>query len=116
MNPTIQIRRNRDFKMSFTATEEQVKALQKIIETPEFPPIPPEVQSKVDEANRKYHELERQIWEHFEKEPTQDQLGDWITPETHEIGYDTEMKEIDGFHYMIATQMYVRPKKSEFEC
>lgn len=99
--------------MSFNATEEQKEALKKIIGEPEFPPMPPEVNAKIEEAERRRQEIEKQVWERVVSDGMKDLLGDPITPETHEICYDMEHKEIDGQHFMVSTQMYIRPKKSE---
>lgn len=100
-------------QMSFNATEEQMEALKKIIGEPEFPPMPPEVKVKIEEAKRRRQEIEKQVWERVVSDGMKDLLGDPITPETHEICYDMEPKEINGQHFMVSTQMYIRPKKSE---
>lgn len=72
------------------------------------------MKAKIEEAVRRRHEVEKQVWEHVVSSGMKDLLGDPITPETHEICYDMEPKEIDGQHFMFSTQMYIRPKKSEF--
>lgn len=115
MTLKIQIRRNRSLQMSFKADEEQMEALKKIIGEPEFPPIPPEVQAEIDKIERRRQEIERQVWERVVSDGMKDLSGDPITPETHEICYDMEEKEICGQHYMVSTQMYIRPKKSELQ-
>lgn len=71
------------------------------------------MKAKIEEAVRRRHEVEKQVWEHVVSSGMKDLLGDPITPETHEICYDMEPKEIDGQHFMFSTQMYIRPKKSE---
>lgn len=113
MDLKIQIRRNRSLQMSFNATEEQKAMLRKIAEESEFSPMPPEVKAKIEEAERRRQEVEKQVWERVVSDGMKDLLGDPITPETHEICYDMEPKEINGQHFMVATQMYIRPKKSE---
>ncbi len=113
MDLNIQIRRNRSLQMSFNATEEQKAMLRKIAEEPEFPPMPPEMKAKIEAAERRRQEIEKQVWERVVSDGMKDLLGDPITPETHEICYDMEPKEIDGRHFMVATQMYIQPKKSE---
>ena len=101
--------------MKLTTTEEQRKALREIFLEPEFPPIPPEVKAKIDEANRRRHQLEMKVWEHMKSCKMKDLSGNLITPETHEICYDMEPREIDGQHFMVSKQMYIQPKKSEWE-
>lgn len=113
MDIKIQIRRNRSLQMTFTATEEQKAMLRKIAEEPEFPPVPPEVKAKIEEAERRRQEIEKQVWKQVVSSGLKDLLGDPFMPETHEICYDMEPKEIDGRHFMVATQMYIQPKKSE---
>lgn len=113
MDLKIQIRRNRSLQMSFKVSEEQKEALKKIIGEPEFPPMPPELKAKIDEAERRRQEVEKQVWEQVVSRGMKDLLGDPITPETHEICYDMEQKEIDGQHFMVSSQMYIQPKKSE---
>lgn len=114
MDLKIQIRRNRSLQMTFKASEEQKEALKKIIGEPEFPPMPPEMKAKIEEAERRRQEVEKHVWERVVSGGMKDLLGDPITPETHEICYDMEPKEIDGQHFMVSTQMYIQPKKSEF--
>ncbi len=113
MDLKIQIRRNRSLQMTFNATEEQKEALKKIIGEPEFPPMPPEVKAKIEEAERRRINIEKQVWKQVVSRGMRDLLGDPIMPETHEIRYDMEPKEIDGRHFMVATQMYIQPKRSE---
>lgn len=114
MDLNIQIRRNRSWQVTLKATEEQKAMLRKIAEGPEFPPMPPEVKAKIEESIRRRIEVENQVWEHILSGGMKDLLGDHITPETHEICYDMEPEEIDGQHFMVSTQMYIQPKKSEF--
>ena len=99
--------------MTFKATEEQKAMLRKIAEEPEFPPMPPELKAKIEEAERRRQDIEEQVWKQVVSSGLRDLLGDPITPEMHEICYDMESKEIDGQHFMVATQMYIQPKKSE---
>lgn len=114
MELKIQIRRNRSWQLQFNVLEKQKGALQKLIKEPEIPPMPPEVKAKIEEAERRRQEVEKQVWEHVLSRGMKDLLGDPITPETHEICYDMEPKEINGQHYMVSTQLYIQPKKSEF--
>ena len=113
MDLNIQIRRNRSWQMTFKATEEQKAMLRKIAGEPVFPPMPPEVKAKIEEAERRRQEVEKQVWERVVSSGMKDLLGDPITPETHEICYDMEPREINGLHFMVSTQMYIQPKKSE---
>ena len=115
MDLKIQIRRNRSWQMSFKASEEQKEALKKIIGEPEFQPMPPELKAKMEEAERRRLNIEKQVWKQVVSSGLRDLLGDPITPETHEICYDMEPKEINGQHFMVATQMYIQPKKSELQ-
>ena len=114
MDLKIQIRRNRSLQMTLKATEEQKAMLRKIAEGPEFPPMPPELKAKIEAAERRRQEVEKQVWKQVVSRGMKDLLGDPITPETHEICYNMEPKEIDGQHFMVSTQMYIQPKKSEF--
>ena len=109
----VEIRRNRDLKVQFSVAK-PTEDLQKWLKEEVFA-MPPEMKAKEQECYEKRQELERQMWEYLTNNPTKDLDGSIITAETHEIGYDMEPQEIDGFHYMIATKVYVRPKKSEFE-
>ena len=114
MDLIIQIRRNRSWQVQLKATEKQKAMLRKIADEPEFPPVQPEVKAKIEEAEHRRKEIEKQVFERVVSGGMKDLLGDPITPETHEICYDMEPKEIDGQHFMVSTQMYIRPKKSEF--
>ena len=89
--------------------------MKKIIGELEFPPMPPEMKAKIEEAERRRQDIEEQVWKQVVSRGLKDLLGDPITPETHEICYDMEPKEINGQHFMVATQMYIRPKKSELQ-
>jgi hypothetical protein len=100
-------------QMTFNATEEQKEALKKIIDEPEFPPMPPELKAKIEEAERRRINIEKQVWKQVVSRGMKDLLGDPIMPETHEIRYDMEPREINGHHFMVATQMYIQPKRSE---
>ena len=100
-------------QMSFKASEEQMEALKKIIGEPEFPPMPPELKAQIEEAERRRINIEKQVWKQVVSRGMKDLLGDPITPETHEIRYDMKPKEINGQQFMVATQMYIQPKKSE---
>ena len=112
----IQIRRNRSMNLSFTCTEDQKKFIEMATaEKPQFPPMPPEIQAKFEEVERRREEIEKEVWEKIVSSEIRDLNGDIITPETHEICYEMEEKEIDGMRFMVSTQMYIQPKKSEFE-
>lgn len=114
MKLKVQIRRNRSWQLQFNTLGEQKKLLQEkqqeLIKETEFSSM---MKAKIEEAVRRRHEVEKQVWEHVVSSGMKDLLGDPITPETHEICYDMEPKEIDGQHFMVSTQMYIRPKKSE---
>ena len=118
MKLKVQIRRNRSWQLQFNTLGEQKKLLQekmqKLIKETEFPSMPPEVKAKMEEAEQRRQEVEKQVWEYVVSSGMKDLLGDPITPETHEICYDMEPKEIDGQHFMVSTQMYIQPKKSEY--
>lgn len=116
MNLHIEIRRNRSMQLSFKCTEDQKRFIEMIAaERPQFPPIPPEIQAKIDEANRRRIEMEGEVWKKIAEGKIKDLSGNIITPETHEICYDMEEKEHDGLHFIFSTQMYIQPKKSELQ-
>lgn len=101
-------------QLSFKCNEDQKRFIEMMAaERPQFPPTPPEIQAKIDEANRRRIEAEGKVWKKIAEGKIKDLSGNIITPETHEICYDMEEKEIDGLHFMFSTQMYIQPKKSE---
>lgn len=106
----IEIRRNRD--LSFTLTGPSREDLEKdgII-----PKLTEEQRKMLDEGARIRQGLEEKIWEHFDKNEVFDLLGDMITRETHEIGFDVETEEHGGMNWAVAKNIFVRPKKSEYE-
>ena len=115
MELKVQIRRNRSWQLQFNTLGKQKKLLQEkqqeLIEETELSSM---LKAKIEEAVRRRQEVEKQVWEHVVSSGMKDLLGDPITPETHEICYDMEPKEIDGQHFMFSTQMYIQPKKSEY--
>jgi len=116
MNLHIEIRRNRSMQLSFKCTEDQKRFIEMMAaERPQFPPIPPEIQAKIDEANRRRIEAEGEVWKKIAEGKIKDLSGNIITPETHEICYDMEEMEHDGLHFMVSTQMYIQHKKSELQ-
>lgn len=107
----IEIRRNRD--LTFTLGPESEKSLKELCGL--IPPLTEEQRRMLAEGARLRRELEEKIWSHFDKNEILDLLGDLITRETHEIGFDIETEEHDGMNWAVAKNIYVRPKKSEFE-
>lgn len=106
----IEIRRNRDLVWSFESPSREDLEKAGII-----PKLTEEQQRMLDEGARIWHGLEEKIWEYFDKNEIFDCLGDLITRETHEIGFDIETEEHDGMNWAVAKSIYVRPKKSEYE-
>ena len=106
----IEIRRNRD--LSFTITGPSREDLEKwgII-----PKLTEEQRKMLDEGARIRRELEEKVMNSLEANKVRDLLGDLITRETHEIGFDVETEEHDGMNWAVAKNIYVRPKKSEYE-
>lgn len=106
-----EIRRNQDIQLTFDFDEEQREALIDLLK----PAMEPdeEVERLLDESARRRREIESEMWLYFEAHPTRDQLGNIITEETHEIGFDVVYDEQTGLGY--AENMYVRPKKSEYD-
>lgn len=107
----IEIRRNRD--LTFTLGPENEKALKELRGL--IPPLTEEQRRMLDNGARIRHELEEKIWAHFNKNEVYDLLGDLIMRETHEIGFDVETEEHGGMNWAVAKNIYVRPKKSEYE-
>ena len=106
----IEIRRNRDITWTFEGpSREDLEKLGVI------PKLTEEQRKMLDEGARIRHGLEEKIWEHFDKNEVFDLLGDLITRETHEIGFDVETEEHGGMNWAVAKNIYVRPKKSEYE-
>lgn len=108
----IEIRRNRDLQLSFDFDEASAEALNKLIG--DFPELTNEQRDVLDYGKRKRDEFEVEMWLYFEAHPTIDQLGNRITKETHEIGYDVDYEDWgNGVVMAVAKNIYVRPKKSE---
>ena len=101
----IEIRRNRD--ISFEVTCENLDALKELFEMTEEQ----KREQERYEANRKRFEAE--LWDYFRDYKVRDLDGKRITKRTHEIGYDYDEPNDDGF--MKAKTVWVRPKKSEYE-
>ena len=106
----IEIRRNRDLTWTFEGPSREDLEKAGII-----PKLTEEQQRMLDEGARLRRELEEKIWSHFDKNEVFDLLGDKIMRETHEIGFDVETEEHDGMNWAVAKNIYVRPKKSEYE-
>ena len=68
-----------------------------------------------DECVRIRREIEEKIWSYFDDNEVFDLLGDRITRETHEIGYDVEFERRGEMLWAIARTTYVRPKISKEE-
>lgn len=107
----IEIRRNRD--LTFTLGPGNEKALKELRGL--IPPLT-EVQKRIlDEGARIRRGLEEKIWEYLDKNEVFDLLGDKIMRETHEIGFDVVTECRDEMNWAVAKNIYVRPKKSEYE-
>lgn len=106
----IEIRRNRDLVFSFEGPSQEDLEKCGLI-----PKLTKEQRRLLDQGAQLRRELEEKIWAHFDKNETIDCLGDMITRETHEIGFDIETEEHGGMNWAVATNIYVRPKKSEYE-
>ena len=107
----IEIRRNRD--LVFTISPENERALKELQGL--IPPLTEEQKKLLDKGAELRRELEEKIWAHFDKNEVFDLLGDKIMRETHEIGFDVETEEHGGMNWAVAKNIYVRPKKSEYE-
>jgi hypothetical protein len=108
----IEIRRNLDmsFDLPIKENEEAIKKLMEQI------PQPTEEQRKMlDEGDRIRREIEEKIWAYIEEHPENDLSGNPIKRGTHEIGFEIENREVDGAMYGFATNIYIRPKKSEYD-
>jgi len=68
-----------------------------------------------DECVRIRREIEEKIWSYFDDNEVFDLLGDRITRETHEIGYDVEFEGRGETLLAVARIAYVRPKISKEE-
>ena len=106
----IEIRRNRD--LTFTLKGPSQEDLEK---SGIIPKLTQEQRRMLDEGARILRGLEEKIWDYFDKNEVFDCLGDLITRETHEIGFDVETEEHGGMNWAVAKNVYVRPKKSEYE-
>lgn len=108
----IEIRRNQDITFSFDM-EKNEEFVKKMME--DAPRLTEEQKKIMNEAERVRREIEEQIWAYIDEHPGNDLDGNPIKRETHEIGFDIEHKEVDGLMYGFAKNIYVRPKKSEYE-
>jgi len=106
----IEIRRNRDLVFSVNGPSREELEASGII-----PKLTEEQRKMLDEGARIRQNLEDEIWEHFDKNDVFDLLGDLITRETHEIGFDVEIERHGDMNWAVAKSIYVRPKKSEYE-
>ena len=106
----IEIRRNRDLTFTFKGPSQEDLEKSGII-----PKLTQEQRKMLDEGARIRRGLEEKIWDYFGKNEIFDCLGDLITRETHEIGFDVETEEHGGMNWAVAKNIYVRPKKSEYE-
>lgn len=109
----IQIRRNTSISFNVLNTDKNREAIKKLFE--DMPKLTDEQQRMVDEGERNRSELERKIWAYLSQHPRTDLDGDLITEDTHEIGYDTELKDIDGCTWSVVKQIYIQPKKSIYD-
>ena len=106
----IEIRRNRD--LVFTLDRPRSEDLEKC---GLIPKLTAEQRRMLDEGARIRRELEEKVMNSLEANRVRDLLGDLITRETHEIGFDIETEEHGGMNWAVAKNIYVRPKKSEYE-
>ena len=106
----IEIRRNRDLSFTFTGPSREDLEKCGII-----PKLTEEQRKMLHEGARIRRELEEKVMNSLEANKVRDLLGDLITRETHEIGFDVETEEHDGMNWAVAKNIYVRPKKSEYE-
>ena len=109
----IEIRRNMSMSFTFEANVKNKEAFRKLFE--DAPKLTQEQQDMLDKSKLQIEELERQIWAYLSQHPHTDLDGDLITEETHEIGYETEFKEIDGRTWSVVKQIYIQPKKSIYD-
>ncbi len=106
----IEIRRNMDLTWTFEGPSREDLEKAGII-----PKLTEEQRRLLDNGAEIMRGLEEKIWSHFDKNEVLDLLGDLITRETHEIGFDVETEEHGGMYWAVAKNIYVRPKKSEYE-
>ena len=109
----MEIRRNLDLSFELKNSDENKEAIKKLME--QIPELTEEQRKVLDENERIRHEIEEKIWAYIEEHPENDLDGNPIKRETHEIGFDIEYKEVDGMMYGFSKNIYVRPKKSEYE-
>lgn len=108
----IEIRRNRD--LSFTmGGDSNREAFEKLLGM--ISPLTEEQKMLIDEGARVRRELEDMIWAYLVKEEIHDLSGNPVTRVTHEIGFDVKIEKHCGMDYAMAENVYVRPKKSEYE-
>ena len=106
----IEIRRNRDLTFTLRGTSQDGLEICGLI-----PKFTEEQRRLLDQGARLRRELEEKIWAHFDKNEIFDCLGDLITRKTHEIGFDIETEFHEEMYWAVAKNIYVRPKKSEYE-
>lgn len=104
----IEVRRNRDISFTFEGHIDAGELFPS-------PAITEEMRQMLDEGERIRKQMETEWWLYFESHPTKDQLGNIITEETHEIGFDVEEEEFNGMVFAVARNIWVRPKKSEYK-
>ena len=99
----VEIRRNRDLKMTCEAVNPEVIS--------ELFHFTEEERRRQALYNKIQAELEEQIWEGLLAGHTKDLDGNIITRETHEVGFDIARYE----NRLYAANAWVRPIKSEYE-
>ena len=109
----IEIRRNRDVFFTFDLSDAQRKHLNELVG--KLPPLTKEQMKMLDDGERVRRELTEMVMKDIEAKQVRDILGDLITRETHEVGFDVESEVHDGMCWAVAKNIYVRPKKSEYE-
>lgn len=102
----IEIRRNRD--ISFNVTCENPESLKEL-----FPEMTEEQKNRQDLYEKKWREFCDEFWEQASLNRWKDLDGLPIREDTHELGWDAAGTSEDG--YVIMGQIWVRPKKSEYE-
>ena len=108
----IEIRRNLDMSFDLPIKENE-EAIKKLME--QAPKLTEEQRKLFDESERIRLEIEEKIWAYIKEHPANDLSGDPIKRDTHEIGFDIENREVDGAMYGFAKNIYIRPKKSEYD-
>lgn len=109
----IEIRRNRDIMFNFDLNDAQRKHINHLVG--KLPPLTKEQMKILDASERMRRELTELVMNDLEAKQVRDILGDLITRETHEVGFDVESEVRNGMCWVVAKNIYVRPKKSEYE-